>query len=104
MLLERDAGLYFQKPEHRRAAGNSTPPGDRRAYAKTAAPSGNIITCYLGTDLTGTEIEVTCDIAGGPDLFNAGPRIELGTPLWVRKVKGVWHCKTLFMGSEDCPE
>ena len=72
------------------------------AYCKTAAPAATAITCYLDTDATGTEISVSCSIAGGGNLNAAVPRLTDGLPIIVSNIAGTWHCETVFQASEDC--
>ena len=78
------------------------PPGTRKAYCKVAAPAATAITCFLDVDTTGTEISVSCSIAGGGTLNEAVPRLTDGFLLIVKKVGGTWHSETAFQASEDC--
>ncbi len=74
----------------------------RVAYCKTDAGAGATIVCYLDTDGTGTEITVTCFIAGGSALNAALPRLTDGLGIIVTKVGATWRCTTTFQTSEDC--
>lgn len=65
--------------------------GFRKAFAKDDAGSGNTIDAYLDTDGTGTEIEVTVEIAGGDDLNTAFPLLEDGTLFHVYDDDGTWR-------------
>lgn len=49
------------------------------AYAKTDAGSGNTLTCYLGQNETGQEIEVYFSITPASSLNEAFPYIKAGT-------------------------
>lgn len=75
----------------------------RIAYCKDAAGAATTIDCYLDTDATGTEITVTCSIAGGGNLNTAVPRLTDGLPIIVTKIGATWRCTTTFNASQDCP-
>ncbi len=66
------------------------------AYVKTDAGSGNTIDCYLTTDETGTEINVTCNIPNGMDLNEVMPLLADGDVITVAKIGGTWFCVGLF--------
>jgi len=79
--------------------------GNRKAFAKTAAGSGNTIVCYLDTDShdPADEITVTIEICGGSNLNAALPRLEDGTLLTVWNDAGTWrNAGNPFQASGDC--
>jgi len=79
----------------------------RIAYCKEDAGVGNVITCYLDKDETGTEIAVHCSIAQGGTALNAAvPRLKGGDMIFVQKIydgtDDFWYCETLFNPSVYC--
>ena len=85
----------------------SSPAGEagtsiRIAYVKTTPGADTTVDCYLDTDVTGEEIEVTCSIAGLGVLNAALPRISDGDLIFVANISGTWYCLTVFQESEDC--
>jgi len=92
--ITRWAGLPLRK-------ANADRP--RIAWCKDDAGAGATIDCYLDADNIGTEITVSCSIAGlGINLNEAVPRLEISDKIFVTKVGATWWCLTTFMKSEDC--
>ena len=74
----------------------------RKAYCKAAAGAAQTITCYLDVDATGTEVTVTCSVAGGGNLNAAIPRLADGDLIFVTNIGGTWYCTTVFQSSINC--
>lgn len=77
-----------------------------RAFCAENATAATTITCYLDTDTTGTEIEVTCTISGGGALNTAEPVLTDGLeiPVWYDSTLGtpVWKCFWGFQRRQGC--
>ena len=63
----------------------------RLAYCKTDAPNSDVITCYLDTDGSGEEVEVTCLLHNTTRLDYAIPYLNDGDAILVCEIEGTWY-------------